>query len=104
MTEGAATVAAEDGGGGAPAMAGPRGPGAESLARLEGALGEAVREPLDRVVGLGVRAGHRAERDEEGREVLDRRVRVGHSGRLLAEREQRVDIAGVERLAGPLVE
>ena len=36
--------------------------------------------------------------------MLHGRVRVGHPGRLLAEGEQRIDVAAVERLGRPLVE
>src|SRR5439155_19347394 len=78
-------------------------PGSVS-AGLEGTLREAVGVALDRVVGLVVRARDGAEGDEERREVLDGRVGVRHPGGLLAEGEERVDVAAIERLGRPVSE
>src|SRR5690606_23031168 len=74
------------------------------LAGLERALREAVEVALDRELRPVVGLRDRAERHEERREVLDGRVSVRHPRRLLAEREQLVEVAPFERLGRPAVE
>src|SRR3954465_3105818 len=70
---------------------------------LERALREPEEEALDLRLRLGLRVARRPKRHEQRREVLDRRVRVRHPGRL-AEVHQPIDRTVVERLRGPQVE
>src|SRR5439155_6817086 len=75
-----------------------------SLGELERALREAEEVAVDHGLA-GVDGVHaRTERDEEGYEVIDRRMRVRETGRAVLVVDERVDVALRDLLRGPVIE
>src|SRR5690242_13810321 len=72
--------------------------------QFNGPFREAHPVAIDDLLGRLPRVTGRPERDEQRREMLDRRMRIRHAWRAVTEVDKRVGIAGRQPLLGPRVE